>query len=477
MLKNHLTTSIQYFRKHKSFLIINLVGLTIGLTAFYFAFLYVNFELSYDSSHQNADNIYRLVIDVNTPNGVDYRGTPAPIAQAVEEAFPEVESATGILLDHLILQNEVGVQNDEKIGYTDSSLFSVFTFPLINRNPGEVLNAPFQIVLSESCANKYFGEVDPLGKSLLINGKDRAYVTGIMKDMPLNSHFRVDALVSISTLLKVWRPDLKHSWKSRRANTYLTLHEDADPKDLNAKITQLLRSKIDQTEYEYNTALEPLRSVYLYGKPRGSSAGSAITGNITNVYICALAAILVLFIASLNYVNLSTAFSMRRAKEIGLRKLLGASRPGLTAQFLTDAIVLSLLAFVVALGLSTLITPVFNQISGKTISRGIWEYPAYLGILLLVAVVSGVLSGLYPAFFLSAFKPIGVLKGRFTSSIKGIRLRKILVTSQFLLSFTLIVATSVLYRQLHFMQNQQLGFKKDHMLAINFQADDQMSTE
>lgn len=477
MLRNYFETSINYFRNHKSFLFINLIGLTTGLTAFYFAFLYVNFELNYDSYHKNAENTYRLVIDVKTSNGVDYRGTPSPVAPAVEETFPEVQSATRILLDHLIIENEDGVQNEEQIGYTDASLFSVFTFPLINGNPREVLNAPFQIVLSQSCAKKYFGEHDPVGRSLLINGKDRAYVTGIMKDIPYNSHFRADVLVSISTLLKVWRPSLENSWISRRSNTYLVLRPDADPNDLNLKITELLRTKIDQREYEYTTALEPLRSVYLQGKPRGSSAGSAVTGNINHLYICSLVAVLVLLIACLNYINLSTAFSMQRAKEIGVRKLLGASRLGLTAQFLTDVIILSVLAFLFAIVLIVLLTPVFNQISGKTVTFGLWEHPHYLGLLLILSVVTGALSGLYPAFFLSAFQPIDSLKGRFASSARGIRLGQILVTSQFLASFILIAGTAVLYKQLHFMQNQELGFNKDHMLAIHFPFNDKANTE
>lgn len=411
------------------------------------------------------------------PNGVDYRGTPPPFADAVQKSFPEVESATRILLDHLIIRNEAGVENDEKIGFADGSLFSVFTFPLINGNPHEVLNTPFQIVLTQSCARKYFGALDPVGKSLLINGQDRAYVTAVMKDIPYNSHFRVDALVSISTMLKIWRPDLENSWKSRRSNTYLLLRPDANRSALNAKISHLLRTKVDQSEYEFTTALEPLGKVYLYGKPRGSSAGSAVTGNITNVYVCSMAAILVLIIASLNYVNLSTAFSMQRSKEIGVRKVLGASQSGLKIQFLTDAIILSLLAFVFSVGLITLITPVFNQISGKTISHGILRYPDQLGGLLIVSVFAGALSGLYPSFFLSTFQPINSLKGRFTSSATGIKLRRILVISQFILSFTLLVDTTVLYKQLYFMQNYQLGFKKDHMLAVHLPFHDKPGIE
>lgn len=477
MLGNSIRATITYFRNHKSLLAINLIGLTTSLTVGYFAFLYVNFELSYDAHHKNAENIYRLVTDVKSSNGIDYRGSSAPIGPTIKATFPEVESATRIFLDYLIIQNENGVQNEEKIAYADASLFSVFSFPLTTGNPTSVLNAPFELVLSQSCATKYFGTDNPIGKVLIINGKDRAYVTGVMKDMPHNSHFKVDMLVSISTLLKAWNPSMEDNWKGLRANTYLLLRPDADPDNLNAKIIRLLQSKIDQQEVQYITSLEPLRSVYLHGKPRGSRSGSAVTGNITNLYICSLVAALVLFIACLNFINLSTAFSMQRAKEIGVRKLLGASRFALTFQFLMDAVVLSVMAFVLSLGIISLTVPLFNEVSGKTVSLGIGENYLFLGLLLLVSIVTGILSGLYPAFFLSAFHPIDSLKGRFTSSTRGIRLRKILVTSQFLISFILIVATTVFYKQLNFMQNQQLGFKKDHMVAIDFQFDNKAGNE
>lgn len=477
MLRNYIGTTIAYFRNHKQFVLINLVGLTIGLAACYFSFLYVSFELSYDSFHKNADSVYRLVTDVKTSNGIDYRGSSAPIGPAVKETFPEVNAATRIFLDYLIIQNDMGVQNEENVAYADSTLFSVFTFPLLQGSPRSVLNAPFEVVLSESCAAKYFGGDNPVGKTLLINGRDRAAVTGVMKDVPLNSHIQVDMLVSLSTLLKAWNPSMEHNWKGLRANTYLLMRPASDPVDLSEKITRLLKSKIDQHETEYLTSLEPLRSVYLYGKPRGSRSGSAVTGNSTNLYVCSVAAGLILFTAILNFINLSTAFSMKRAKEIGVRKIMGASRTGLTFQFLTDAFVLGVLAFILSLGVITLTTPIFNQISGKTISSGIFEHPLYLGFLLLISILTGGLSGLYPAFFLSAFQPIDSLKGRFTSSIRGVRLRKMLVTGQFLVSFMLIVAATVLYMQLQFMQNQQLGFKKDHMLAIDFQFDHKAGSE
>lgn len=477
MLGNYFGTTIAYFKSNKQFMLINLIGLTIGLAVCYFSFLYITFELSYDSFHKKAENIYRLVTDVKTSNGIDHRGSSAPIGPALKETFPEVNAATRIFLDYLIIQNDKGVQNEEKVAYADSTLFSVFTFPLTQGSARNVLNAPYEVVLSESRAMKYFGEDDPVGKTLVINGVHRMTVTGVMKDVPLNSHIRIDMLVSLSTLFKAWNPSMEHNWKGLRANTYLAIRPNSNPIDLSAKINHLLKSKIDLNETEYITSLEPLRSIYLYGKPRGSRSGSAVTGNITNLYVCSVVALLILIIASLNFINLSTAFSMKRAKEIGVRKLLGASRTGLKFQFLTDAIVLSMMAFISSLALITLITPIFNSISGKNVSSGIFEHPHHLGFLLLTSILTCGLSGLYPAFFLSAFQPIDSLKGRFTSSVRGIKLRKMLVTTQFLISFILIVATTVLYKQLQFMQNQQLGFKKDHMLAIDFQFDPKAGSE
>ncbi len=469
MLRNYIRTTIKYFNTHLSFSIINLVGLSTGLTVCYFAFLYVNFELSYDSFHAKANQIYRLSTDVKTENGTDYRGSSAPLGPAVKELFPEVQSATRILLDYLIIENDLGVYSEEKIAYADSTLFSVFSFPLTTGNPLRVLNAPFNVVLSETCARKYFGSENPIGKTLLINGMDQAYVTGIMKDMPFNSHFRVSMLVSMSTLLESWNPSLESSWTYLRFYTYLVLNNSHNVYALNQKIADLMNQHVTKKELEFLPALEPIERIYLHGHARGHRAGSAETGNINNVYIFSLVALFVLLIACLNFINLATAFSIQRAKEIGIRKVMGASRMSLMIQFLTDAVFLSTIACIFSLGLISLFLPLFNQLSDKTVSIGVFEHPHYLGLLFVMAFAVGVLSGLYPAFFLSGFQPLDSLKGRFASSTKGIRLRKILVTSQFLISFVLLVATTVVFRQLYFMENKELGFRKEHMLAIDFQ--------
>jgi putative ABC transport system permease protein len=251
MLKNYLITTLQYLQKNKAISVINLIGLTMGLTVSFFALLYVDFELSYDSYHRNADRIYRLVTDVKSSTGIDYRGSAVPLAPAIQEAFPEVKASTRIVLDYLIIQKEGGTASEEKIAYADSSFFSVFTFPFVKGNPNKALNIPFTIVLSQSSAKKYFGEVDPIGNMLLINGKDRAYITGVMKDIPHNSHFRVDMLVSLSTLIDVWNPGIGTRWISARASSYLLLQENANVSSLQNQFPSFVEKHYDQ--HDFNT--------------------------------------------------------------------------------------------------------------------------------------------------------------------------------------------------------------------------------
>jgi putative ABC transport system permease protein len=471
MLKNYLITSLQYLQKNKAISAINLIGLTIGLTVSFFALLYVDFELSYDAYHKNADRIYRLVTDVTTSTGIDHRGSAVPLAPAIQDAFPEVQASTRIVLDYLIIQKEGGAASEERIAYADSSIFSVFTFPLVKGNPNKALNIPFTVVLSQSSAEKYFGDVDPVGNILLINGKDRAYITGVMEDIPHNSHFRVDMLVSLSTLTDVWNPGIGTRWISARASTYLLLQENANVSSLQRQFPSFVAKHYDQHEFHYQLLLEPLKDIYLYGKARGSRSGSAVTGNPDNVYMLSVIAGFVLLIASFNFVNLTTAFSLGRAKETGVRKVLGASRRQLISQFLIDAILLSVSACLLSILGVTLLTPLFQQLSGKVIDFSISNNIRNVGGFVLLSILIGLLSGIYPAFFLSGFTPINSLKGKLSASSKGIGLRRVLVLSQFAISITLVVGTLVVFQQLYFMQTQELGFKKEHSMVIDFQFD------
>ncbi|WP_159471069.1 ABC transporter permease [Dyadobacter sp. 3J3] len=472
MLKNYFLTAIRYLLKQKGFSVINLIGLTIGMSVCYFALLFVQFELSYDTYHKKADRIYRLVTDIKTDHGTDQLSTTATMAPAIQAAFPEVQATTRIFLDYLIIQKGEEQYSEEKIAYVDSSIFSVFTFPLVSGNPSKSLNVPYSVILSETAARKYFGEENALGKTLKVNGKELATVTGVMKDIPDNSHFKVDMFFSLSTLGEEWMQNSKRFF----FYTYVLLPENQDPSTLTAKFPGFVKAHIDQSKGQYSLALEPLKKVYLDGKPRGSKTGSSVSGNRSHVYIFSFVAAFVLFIACFNFINLTTALSIQRAKEIGVRKVLGTTKALLVFQFLIEALVLALTSFVFSIILCSLFLPYFNDLAGKTINISIFQSPANLGILFLIAVSIGLLSGIYPAFFLSRFQPVSILKGGFVSVTKGIAFRKALVITQFSVSIILIVATIVVYSQLHFMQNQELGFRKDHMLVIDFQYDDKITS-
>ena len=450
---------------------INIVGMTLGICVCFFALLFVNFELSYDTYHEKADRIYRLVTDIKTATGIKYMSTTGAMAPAIQATFPEVEASTRLFLDYLILQKDQDNPSEEKIAYADSSLFSVFTVPLISGNPGTALNAPYTVILSETAARHYFGTTDPMGKTLTVNGKDLAHITGIMKDMPYNSHVRVDVLMSMATLGSEWQSN----WKRFFFYTYLLLPDNCNTGQLSTKITKLVKEHTNQSKRQYTLSLEPLTQVYLHGKPRGSRTGSSVSGSISNVYIFSLIAVFVLFIAGFNFINLTTAFAAKRVKEIGVRKVLGAERQQLIGQFLLDAVLLNLISFGLAVALCIFLLPLFNSIAGKTISPTVFVYRQYLGWLFMLAVTIGLVSGLYPAFFLSGFQPIASLKGRFRANLGGISLRRFLVVTQFSISITLITATIVVYSQLHHMQNHELGFRKDRKIVVDFQFDGRIS--
>lgn len=472
MIKNYIKTSFRYLSRHKVFTGINLTGLSTGMCVCFFALLYVDFELSYDNYQEKADSIYRLVTDEKTPTGTTFESASAAMGPALVAEFPEVISATRVFLDDYIIQKDEQSYGTVAVAYADSSLFSLFNLPLISGTPESVFNAPFNMVLSETVALKYFGSTDCVGKTLTLNGNQTAAVTGVMNDIPHNSHFRTDILLSMSSLIGT-EPSSNwlQNWNRYGFYTYLLLANDQDPGKLSSKLPAFIKKHNQHDGIKQSLSLEPLKQVYLEGKGRGGKAGSTSTGNRTNVYIFSVISALVMFIACFNFVNLTTAFSLQRAKEIGVRKVMGASKKQLIIQFLTDAIILSLFAFLISLLLCVILLPLFNQLSGKIISTDLSEHAGYIGLLFLTAIVVGLLSGIYPAFFLSSFHPGSTLQGRFMSGIKGTALRKSLVVTQFSISMILIIATIVIYEQLDFMKNTELGFKKDHTLVIDFQYD------
>lgn len=473
MIKNYFRTAIVYLRNHKVYTLMNVSGLTLGLIVCFLSMLYIGFELSYDRYNTKANRTFRLTTDVTSSYGVEYRGTSAPMAPAIVELFPEVESATRIGLDYYIVRTEADhiTSHEEKIAYADSSLFTVFDFRFISGNPKKALSQPFSVVLSESLGRKYFGDEDPLNKVLILDGEIRATITGVMADMPQNSHFRVDMLLSLSTLLEAWwSRETANSWTRLIFHTYLVLPEGYEPSQLESKLIPIANAHFSQEPSRYTLGLEPLTDVYLYGEPRSYRSGSISTGNITNLYFIALVATFVLVAACFNFANLSTALAMKRAREVGIRKVLGATRGQLQLQFLLDTVLLSSISLILALVCSYFLLPFLNQLSGKVMVTSVADYLEYAGLLVLVTVFIGIISGLYPAFVLSRYEVMSTLKG--LQVLPGrMSLKKTLVVVQFVISFFLITSTIVVYHQLDLMKNKPLGFTKENKLAIDFHFD------
>ncbi|NNV55499.1 ABC transporter permease [Limnovirga soli] len=471
MIRHYFKTTIQYFRHHKMFAFINIMGFAVGLCICFFALLYIQFENSYDTQNIQADNIYRLVTDVQSDKGIAYESSAGPMGPAIAQSFPEVKSVTRIFLDNLIIQNSNSNFAEETIAYADASLFDVFTIPLLEGNLHSALDAPYCLVLSTTAAKKYFGSEEALGKTLLLDGKFPARVTGIMKDMPLNAQFRVDIFVSMPTLLSEWNQNLAQNWNRFGFYTYLLLPENYDAAKLSAKLPAFIQSHITDNTRKYTLSLEPLKWVYLNGKPRGSRTGTAVTGNANNIYIFSLVSLFILIISSFNFINLSTAHSLKRARETALRKVIGASKQQLVLQFFSEAFFLSGIAYLLAIVMCILLLPLFNQVMGKVISSGIFNNIAQLGWMLLIALVNALLAAVYPAILQAKIRIAENLKGHGSHSLKNITLRKTLVISQLSIAIILVVATLVVNNQLNYMRNIDLGFTKDHFLTIDFHFD------
>lgn len=435
---------------------------------------YVLFELSFDRYNANAKNIYRVVTDVTTATGIDYETAPTPLAPAMQQEFPEVKAATRIFLDNIIVQKDEDKYNEEEICYADSSMFSVFTITLIEGNKASALTKPFTVVLSQTACKKYFGSENPVGKTLLLNGKFPALVTGIMKDMPHNSQFRTDVFISLSTLLEKWNPSRQTSWQRFGTNTYIVLPENYNSDKLSQKFPAFVNKHFDQTFAKYKLSIEPLASVYLHGKPRGTRSGSIVTGDLNSIYILGLIAAFILIIAAINFINLATAFSLYRSKEIAIRKVSGATKKQLVIQFLSDALLISFLAFLISVVLIICLIPSFNSLANNIILTYQTIFSLRLLLLFGIAIFIGLLSGLYPAFFLASLKPALSLKGNFITHATGAITRKVLVVTQFSISIIMIIATIVVYAQLNYMQNRDLGFRKNNLLVIDFHFDERI---
>ena len=471
MFKNYLKVAARNLRKHKMYSLINILGLAVGIAASVLIFLYVADEISYDGFHANADRIYRLTADWSNKGDskIHQLGTPSILARTIRDKYPQAEAVTqlcGPLGDWVIRSKEIGLKVVDVFG-AEPSFFQVFSFPLIKGDPATALRDPNTIVLSQALAAKCFGPEDALGKTIEIQSggtKNAFRITGIARDVPSNSHFRFEMLVSMKTIFKGDEP----GWTSNNFTTYLLLRSGVTQKLMEDKLVEIdkVYSEGGRTHLPWVWTLVPITRIHLNAD---LVTGNQPNGSAAYVKLFTIVAVLILFIAGINFVNLATARSAKRAREVGIRKVVGSFKRQIIGQFLGESILLSFFALLLAVGLVQVVLPLYRNLTGRALGLPYFGSPFVIPGLLGLALAVGFLAGLYPAVFLSSFKQTDVLKG---SPLAGkgrgaLILRHGLVIFQFAVSGLLIIGTLVIDRQLDFVRNRRLGFDKDHVVVVH----------
>ena len=478
MLKTFIINFFRNMRKQSGYLLLNVGGLAIGLTSFMFIALYVIHELSYDRFHKNYENIYSLKVIGRMAGGVlDQAVTSAPMAQAMLNDYPEVLHATRVIhMGAWLIRFGENKFNEDGVLFADSTFFNVLDFKLLSGDPKTALVRPRSMILTEDYAKKYFGNQDPMGQKIIVEADTVLYtVTGVVQNVPDNSHIKFDMLASMSTYPGQANDQ---NWVSHNFYTYILVKDGTDSKILQEKfqgmvtkyvgpqIQQILGYSIDDFKKagnDFSYGLEPLKDLHLKG---ATQYNLEPIGSISTVYIFAVIAILILIIAVINYVNLATAKSAGRAKEVGVRKVSGANKRGLISQYLGESLIIVTMATILAVLFVYAFGHLFNQLIGKELSFSIFD--SYIGIvsLIILIIVIGISAGFYPAFVLAAFNPVEVLKGTLSPGSMSKRLRGILVVFQFTVSIVIIIGSIIVYSQLNFMTKKDLGFEKENLIVI-----------
>jgi putative ABC transport system permease protein len=477
MLKNYFRVAFRNLQRNKGFSAINIVGLAIGLATCLLIMAYVLDELSYDRGNKDAARIYRVDGDIKIGgNKFVCASSPGPMGPTLKQDWPEVEQEVRFR-DYGGFRVRKGAQDivEEKVIYADSTLFSVFTLPMIAGDPATALKEPRTVVVTATIARKYFNSTDIVGRTLVMNDNTNYKITGVIKDVPANTHFNFDFFVSLSESDESRDPN---QWPNDNFNTYLLLKKGVDAKKLEARFNDIVDKYIGPLQgaivhssmKEFvksgnyiRYSLMPLTDIHLHSN---KVAELGPNGDIEYVYIFGAIAAFILLIACVNFMNLSTARSSNRATEVGIRKVLGSLRSQLVFQFITESVVVSCIAMVLALGIAWLLLPYFNQLAGKNIHPDLLSRPWMIPMLVAMVIFVGLLAGSYPAFFLSAFRPVLVLKGSIAAGFRTGWLRNSLVVFQFGISILLIVGTMVIYNQLSFIRNKKIGFNREQVLVV-----------
>ena len=476
MIINYIKSAYRNIVKNKFYSFLNILGLSIGLTAFIFLFLHINDEISYDNYHEKASQIHRIESNFFIAGKSEtFAIVPTPMGPALQLEFPEIEKVVRIFgTGNTLFRNEEKESYEEDFYFTDSTFFQVFTHKMIMGDPDKCLVEPLSIVLTKSIADKYFGDDDPMGK-ILESGNNRQFkVTGVMEDVPTNSHMKFDALLSGTTLAAEAGEEEFNSLEPMRfwnigVYTYIMLNENSDIQAIHDKFPGFYEKYMkpigDQINASYELMSTPLPDQHFSEHlssdfPKGNKAFS---------YIFIAVAIFILLIAAINYMNMATARSTKRAREVGIRKVAGAQKGQLIRQFLGESLMLSFISLAIAVVLVYLLLPDFNLLAGKSIGYEIFLNPVFIIGIILITIFIGLVSGSYPSFYLSSFNPVTVVKGSVSKKGGSGILRKILVVFQFFIATSMIIGTFIVSQQLSYLRNKDLGFDMENMMILELQ--------
>lgn len=466
MLKNLFKIAFRNIFKDKVYSAINILGLTIGITCSMFLFMYILDELSYDRYHTNANNIYRIVSNIKEPdNAFTWAVAQVPMAQELRNNYPEVKNAVRFYgTGRTLYKNGEKQFNEEDFYLTDSTVFDMFTYEFLAGDMNTALDNPFSIVLTETIAKKYFASAtEALGQSLQNKENEEFKITGVIKDVPYNSHFRFDALISRSSR----QGSDGGSWGNFGVFTYIQLPEGYDLSKMYASLDKIVKERVNPIFEQYNIKiayeLQRITDIHLHSKIQDEAEEG---GDISVIYIFGAVSAFMLIIACINYMNLATARSANRAKEVGVRKVMGSQRKQLIMQFITESVVLTLIALLLSILLIYALLPAFNSLANKHLPFSyILQAPVTL-TLLGVTLFSGIVGGSYPAFYLSGFNPVSVLKGKLSTRGGSVIFRRVLVVLQFSISIFMLISTLVVFDQLNYMRNKDLGFDKERVVKL-----------
>ena len=470
MLKSYFTLAYRNLLKNKLHSLINISGLTIGLSSFILIALYIQYEMSFDQHFDNASQIYRVY---TKHLGSEFRGTnefavsPMPLAQTLKDEFAEVEHATTLTISNELVSIEEEVFKESGL-YADESLFDIFNFPVLEGMGKEALKDPTAVLITKSLANKYFGDKSAIGQTLNINQKKLLTVQGVLQDPPNNQHFQFDYITTLFNK-RYSKYDIG-KWGNNNYWTYMTLTEGQDYKALEAKlgiVDEMAAPAYKDVPFELKFQLQPITDIHLHSQ---MNVELSANGDIRYLYLFGSIGFIILFLAAINYMNLATASSAKRAKEVGILKVMGAEKGQLVRQMLGESFLLTFISFIIALGVINLVLPIFNQLVNKNIPFSIIGNQWLLIGLLSTALLIGGLSGLYPALFLAVISPVKAFRGNFLKDYrKGASLRNLLVIGQFVAAIVLAIGSVVVYQQLRFIQNKKLGYNRDQVVHVSLQ--------